>query len=119
MTFIVGQKVICLRDSWDVLPPGMSRLPSVLPKAGCEYVVRSCEASHWPECRYAIRLRGLHLSKLPNGLEPSFCTHGFDGLENFKPVIERPNDGEAFVRKLKELCGPRRLEKANATSESL
>jgi hypothetical protein len=87
MIFRPGQKVICVRDGWNIRPTHLQDASPALPREGVEYVVRSVafDAFHGE----VIRLHWLMLPPPhPNGHEPAFGVTGLDGIPNFKPVIE-------------------------------
>lgn len=99
MSFHVGQKVVCVRDGWNIVPDGFHP-SSPLPRAGVEYIVRTVEPSELVAGASLIRLHWLILPKLPNGWEPNFSTVGYDGKINFRPITERKTDIEIFRRLL-------------------
>lgn len=80
-----GQKVVCVRDCWDVFPDHLVGQRVPLPRAGVEYVVRS---TAFDADGPGIRLHWLILPANPAGIEPAFSVFGRDGAPNFKPVIE-------------------------------
>ena len=97
MTFRRGQKVACIRDDW--FHPLLHLVPN-RPVAKQTYTVRDIV------CYGAGRPCGLRLEGLVNPIcnvykaEPSF------NAEFFRPLVERKNDGEAFVAQLKKIAMP-------------
>lgn len=92
--FYVGQKVVCVEDR------GQVNRPEFLVKKGVVYtVVRVYK-------RPVTGTLSLEFFELPPPPEP-YCFPA----KYFRPLQERKNDGEAFVRKLKEDCMPKEIER--------
>lgn len=107
MAYFPGQKVICIRDCWDIMPAGYQS-SAALPKVHCEYVVRTVHFDEAFSCE-CIRLVWLHMPLMAHGWEPAFAVVGIDGIPNFKPVEEKKTDISIFTallnpsdRKVKE-----------------
>lgn len=96
MIFKVGQPVVCIDDTWAA--PFRHLITGELPKAGSIYHVREYD-SHMEGDRMYLWLREFKLPCL-FGAEPSFAA------DCFRPLKEAPNNGEAFVEKLKKISVP-------------
>ncbi len=96
MTFRVGQPVICIQDNW--CHPLLHLVPH-LPVAKRKYVIRSIETFHNGTC--GLRFEGM-VNPLCEyrGIEPGF------NVTHFRPLVERKNDGDAFVANLKKIALP-------------
>ena len=98
--FFVGQKVVCVDASIPHHIPGVVGILCkgevyTVAKTG---VVHPFDMDHLP-CIEIIEEHGLH----------AYWAH------RFRPLVERKNDGEAFVRKLKKNCMPKQLEVVKKT----
>lgn len=97
--FFVGQPVVCIASfsaEWRIRWPELA-----LPTKGTIYRVRDVYYEDWA----GLRLQGIKNPPSDYGVEPYYTA------EAFRPLTERKNDAEAFVRKLKEACAPKQKEK--------
>ena len=94
--FYVGQKVVCI-ESWD--------------GKGCADCIINLHQIYTIERFYHSNILGVPAVWLVNVADHA-KTGDKGGYEasRFRPLTERKNDGEAFVRKLKEDCIPKVVE---------
>lgn len=95
MDYSIGLKVVCLRDNWNLIgyPERI-----ICPVAGLEYVIRSVMVDHdWLSLRFHWLINPRHPT---GGSEYGFAVWGYDGILNFRPVIERKTDISIFTSML-------------------
>lgn len=100
MTFHVGQKVVCV-NPWHTDSLGKQELIE-----NAIYTIRWI--GDWEYLPFSARSLCLRLYEVHRG-QDEWCSapQAFDipfCVSRFRPLTERPNDGEAFVRKLKDAC---------------
>lgn len=87
MAFHVGQKVVCIDDSWTDLNGRPDCRPED-PRKGSVYEIASIAEGVW-----------LYLQEIPNGVGYESCS--------FRPVVERKTDISIFTKML----NPARVKK--------
>jgi hypothetical protein len=103
--FYVGQRVTPngRSSAGNELGRKLARSGISVPKFGDVVRIKTINVWHSSTLLTFVEHDNSHLST--NGYEPGF------NAECFSPVVERPNDGEAFVRALKDACAPVEKEK--------
>jgi hypothetical protein len=92
--FVVGQKVVCVRDNWSATIKAHWNCP----KAGEVYTIRDIGPHHQGSGKPSIRLveitNGLTRGYISNGVEPNFW------VARFRPIhITSTDAGMAILRK--------------------
>ena len=81
--FFVGQKVVCINDTYD---PQFPEYGDFTPKKGLKYTVREIsKAPHWKtrELYYGVLLEEIINPKLPSATEVIFSTYRFVPAEEY------------------------------------